>query len=89
MVADLIFDQAMTNADLRIFRTDRDLDQATLAARLGCTVEHLSRMERGHKPIGRETQRGIIIMRALETIGDKTGETATKVRAILEEGLAG
>lgn len=79
----------MNNADLRVFRTDRDLDQATLAARLGCTVEHLSRMERGHKPIGRETQRGIALLKIVEKLEGSEKPAALAILAIAKEGLAG
>jgi DNA-binding transcriptional regulator YiaG len=63
------------------------LDQAIFAAKIGVTVEHLSRMENGRKPVGPAVVRGIALLQILDEIEGKTSPTADKLRAIATAGL--
>jgi transcriptional regulator with XRE-family HTH domain len=78
----------MTGADLKAFRDSLKFSQGAFAAHLGVAVEHLSRMERGHKPVGPMVERGAALIEILKLLGDsRTGERTVKVRQICQRAL--
>lgn len=75
----------MDNTALRAIRGD--CPQREFASRLGVTVEHLSRMENGHRPVGGMVRARLALVRIEKVLEGRVSPTAVEIRGLVEEGL--
>ena len=83
------FLHTMDATTFRAARVGLKMSQSELADRLGIDRTHVSRMESARAAVGRSVARGVGILNALDLLDGNDKPLAVKLRAVLEEGLAG
>lgn len=63
------------------------MKQRELADRLGTSDFHISRLENGHSPVGRDTARGLALLKIVARLDGNDKPLAVEIAAMAEEGL--